>query len=77
MWSVDPLAAHVKGVSYGGRRRPRRSPVSLLGGPTFMASDEVGHLAACTNGLALHPPSRSRMTGPPAACLDEAPLTVA
>ncbi|MEH0416925.1 acyl-CoA dehydrogenase family protein [Streptomyces sp. B21-083] len=51
--------------------------VELLGGLAFMASDEVGHLAACTNGLALHPPSRSRMTGPLAAYLDEAPLTVA
>lgn len=51
--------------------------VELLGGLAFMASDEIGYLAACVNGLALHPPSRSRMTGPLAAYLDEAPLTVA
>lgn len=51
--------------------------VELLGGLAFMSSDEVGHLAACTNGLALHPPSRARMTGPLAAYLNEAPLTVA
>lgn len=42
-----------------------------------MTSDEVGYLAVCTNGLALHPPSRSRMTGPLAAYLAEAPLTIA
>ncbi|MDQ0936640.1 acyl-CoA dehydrogenase family protein [Streptomyces turgidiscabies] len=51
--------------------------VELLGGLGFMASDEIGYLAACANGLALHPPSRSRMTGPLAAYLDEAPLTIA
>ncbi|MFF9282535.1 acyl-CoA dehydrogenase [Streptomyces griseosporeus] len=51
--------------------------VELLGGLNFMTSDEVGHLAACTHGLALHPPSRSRMTGPLAAYLADAPLTVA
>lgn len=51
--------------------------VELLGGLNFMTSDEVGYLAACTNGLALHPPSRSRMTGPLAAYLADGPLTVA
>ncbi|WP_260463222.1 acyl-CoA dehydrogenase [Streptomyces sp. TRM72054] len=51
--------------------------VELLGGLNFMSSDEIGHLAACTHGLALHPPSRSRMTGPLAAYLAGGPLTVA
>lgn len=51
--------------------------VELLGGLNFMTSDEVGYLAACANGLALHPPSRTRMTGPLAAYLADAPLTVA
>ncbi|MFF4836293.1 acyl-CoA dehydrogenase [Streptomyces sp. NPDC001315] len=51
--------------------------VELLGGLNFMTSDEVGYLAACTNGLALHPPSRSRMTQPLSAYLGDAPLTVA
>jgi alkylation response protein AidB-like acyl-CoA dehydrogenase len=51
--------------------------VELLGGLNFMTSDEVGYLAACTNGLALHPPSRSRMTGPLSAYLANEPLTVA
>jgi alkylation response protein AidB-like acyl-CoA dehydrogenase len=51
--------------------------VELLGGLNFMTSDEVGHLAACANGLALHPPSRSRMTGPFAAYLADQPLTIA
>ncbi|GEC08300.1 oxidoreductase [Streptomyces spinoverrucosus] len=51
--------------------------VELLGGLNFMSSDEIGHLATCTHGLALHPPSRSRMTGPLAAYLAGDPLTVA
>ncbi|MGX1129054.1 alkylation response protein AidB-like acyl-CoA dehydrogenase [Streptomyces glaucescens] len=51
--------------------------VELLGGLNFMTSDEVGHLAACANGLALHPPSRSRMTGPFAAYLADQPLMIA
>ncbi|CAL9643483.1 Isobutylamine N-hydroxylase [Streptomyces sp. enrichment culture] len=51
--------------------------VELLGGLNFMTSDEVGHLAACANGLALHPPSRSRMTGPLAAYLADQPLMIA
>ncbi|WP_369250826.1 acyl-CoA dehydrogenase [Streptomyces sp. R41] len=51
--------------------------VELLGGLNFMTSDEVGYLAACANGLALHPPSRSRMTGPLSAYLADEPLTIA
>jgi alkylation response protein AidB-like acyl-CoA dehydrogenase len=51
--------------------------VELLGGLNFMTSDEVGYLAACANGLALHPPSRSRMTGPLSAYLAGEPLTIA
>jgi alkylation response protein AidB-like acyl-CoA dehydrogenase len=51
--------------------------VELLGGLNFMTSDEVGYLAACANGLALHPPSRSRMTGPLSAYLANEPLTIA
>ncbi|MEV5547518.1 acyl-CoA dehydrogenase family protein [Streptomyces sp. NPDC052309] len=51
--------------------------VELLGGLNFMTSDEVGHLAACANGLSLHPPSRSRMTGPFSAYLADRPLAVA
>ncbi|WP_369189987.1 acyl-CoA dehydrogenase [Streptomyces sp. R08] len=51
--------------------------VELLGGLNFMSSDEVGHLAACANGLSLHPPARTRMTGPLATHLADGPLTVA
>ncbi len=51
--------------------------VELLGGLNFMTSDEVGHLAACANGLALHPPSRSRMTAPIAEYLADKPLAIA
>ncbi|MFJ2257772.1 acyl-CoA dehydrogenase [Streptomyces sp. NPDC087844] len=51
--------------------------VELLGGLNFMTSDEVGYLAACANGLALHPPSRTRMTGPLSAYLADEPLTIA
>jgi alkylation response protein AidB-like acyl-CoA dehydrogenase len=58
-----------------GRIVPRA--VELLGGLNFMTSDEIGHLAACANGLALHPPSRTRMTGPFSAYLADSPLTIA
>lgn len=51
--------------------------VELLGGLNFMTSDEIGHLAACAHGLALHPPSRTRMTGPLAGYLADGPLTIA
>ncbi|MGW3365008.1 hypothetical protein ACWDOR_18900 [Streptosporangium canum] len=51
--------------------------VGLLGDLDSTASDEVGHLATCTNGLALQPPARSRMTGPLAAYLVDGPLTIA
>ncbi|PAZ09972.1 oxidoreductase [Streptomyces sp. SA15] len=51
--------------------------VELLGGLNFMTSDEVGHLAACANGLSLHPPSRPRMTGPFSGYLADQPLTIA
>ncbi|MFF0162580.1 acyl-CoA dehydrogenase [Streptomyces sp. NPDC005263] len=51
--------------------------VELLGGLNFMTSDEVGHLAACANGLSLHPPSRSRMTEPIAGYLADRPLAIA
>ncbi|MBT2409743.1 acyl-CoA/acyl-ACP dehydrogenase [Streptomyces sp. ISL-12] len=58
-----------------GRIVPRA--VELLGGLNFMTSDEVGYLAATANGLSLHPPSRTRMTGPFAAYLADGPLTIA
>ncbi|MEV0598661.1 acyl-CoA dehydrogenase family protein [Streptomyces sp. NPDC050315] len=51
--------------------------VELLGGLNFMASDEIGHLAASSHGLALHPPSRSRMTGPLVDHLADRPLVIA
>ncbi|MFE6281484.1 acyl-CoA dehydrogenase [Streptomyces sp. NPDC057877] len=51
--------------------------VELLGGLNFMTSDEVGHLAASANGLSLHPPSRSRMTGPFSDYLADQPLAIA
>ncbi|MEV2211851.1 acyl-CoA dehydrogenase family protein [Streptomyces sp. NPDC050997] len=50
--------------------------VELLGGLNFMTSDEVGHLAACANGLSLHPPSRPRMTEPFAGYLADRPLAI-
>ncbi|MFI7131487.1 hypothetical protein ACIBQ1_37825 [Nonomuraea sp. NPDC050153] len=51
--------------------------VELLGDLDSTASDEVGHLATYVNGLALHPPARSQMTGPLAAYLADGPLTIA
>ncbi|MFF5213082.1 hypothetical protein [Streptosporangium sp. NPDC000396] len=51
--------------------------VELLGGLDSLASEEVGHLATCANGLDLHPPARQGMTGPLAAYLGDGPLTIA
>ncbi|MFE3907501.1 acyl-CoA dehydrogenase [Streptomyces sp. NPDC059153] len=51
--------------------------VELLGHPGSPASDEVGRLADFTNGLALQPLARSRMTGPLVAYLADGPLTIA
>ncbi|MDX2939025.1 acyl-CoA dehydrogenase [Streptomyces ipomoeae] len=51
--------------------------VELPGDLNVMASEEVGHLAACANGLILHPPARSQMTSPLAAYLAHGPLTIA
>ncbi|MEV7013919.1 hypothetical protein [Streptosporangium sp. NPDC051022] len=51
--------------------------VELLGDLDSTASDEVGHLATCANGLALQPPARFRMAGSLAAYLVDGPLTIA
>lgn len=50
--------------------------VELLGGMRFMIGDEVGYLSACCNGLALHPPARTKMTGPIAKWLAGGRLTI-
>ncbi|MFI7640515.1 hypothetical protein [Nonomuraea sp. NPDC049400] len=50
--------------------------VELLGDLNSTASEEVGHLTTCANGLALHPPARPQMTGPLAAYLVDGPLTI-
>jgi alkylation response protein AidB-like acyl-CoA dehydrogenase len=39
--------------------------VELLGGMNFIGSSDVGYLAASCNGLALHPPARTKMAGRP------------
>ncbi|MFI1577080.1 hypothetical protein [Embleya sp. NPDC020630] len=51
--------------------------VELLGNLDSAASAEVAHLTTCANGLALHPPTRARTTGPLAAYLADGrlPLT--
>ncbi|MGW5687799.1 hypothetical protein [Nonomuraea sp. NPDC003754] len=51
--------------------------VELLADLDSTGSDEVGYLATFANGLALHPPARSQMTGPLAAYLVDGPLTIA
>ncbi|WP_030685606.1 acyl-CoA/acyl-ACP dehydrogenase [Streptomyces sp. NRRL B-1347] len=51
--------------------------VELLGDHKSTASEEADYLATCANKLALHPPTRSRMTGPLAAYLVDGPLTLA
>ncbi|WP_199565245.1 acyl-CoA/acyl-ACP dehydrogenase [Spongiactinospora rosea] len=73
----EPALAHSLYVRYCvedalSRLVPRA--VELLGST---ASDEVGHLAACANGLASQPPVRSQMTGPLAAYLEGGSLTIA
>ncbi|MFI6184297.1 hypothetical protein ACIA8R_52830 [Nonomuraea sp. NPDC051191] len=51
--------------------------IELLGDLDSTASDEVGHLTTCVNGLVLQPPARFRMTSPFAAYLVDGPLTIA
>ncbi|MGW4476796.1 hypothetical protein ACWENQ_44695 [Nonomuraea sp. NPDC004354] len=51
--------------------------VELLADLDSTASGEVGYLATCANGLTLHPPARSQMTGPLAAYLVDGRLTIA
>ncbi|WP_157254853.1 acyl-CoA dehydrogenase [Nonomuraea typhae] len=51
--------------------------VELLGDLDSVASEEIGHLAACASGLDQHPPARQPMTGPLAAYLGGGPLTIA
>jgi len=50
--------------------------VELLGGLSFITSDDVGYLAAAVNGLGFHPPSRAKMAGPLLAYLAGAPLEI-
>ncbi|MEU5366079.1 acyl-CoA dehydrogenase family protein [Streptomyces sp. NPDC005925] len=41
-----------------------RRAVELLGGMAFISSGDVGYLAAASNGLSFHPPSRSSFAEP-------------
>jgi len=50
--------------------------VELLGGLSFISSDDTGYLAAAVNGLGFHPPSRAKMAGPLLAYLAGAPLEI-
>jgi alkylation response protein AidB-like acyl-CoA dehydrogenase len=50
--------------------------VELLGGLSFISSDDVAYLAAAVNGLGFHPPSRAKMAGPLLGYLAGAPLEI-
>ena len=50
--------------------------VELLGGLNFIGSDDTAYLAGAVNGLAFHPPSRSKMAGPLLGHLAGAPLEI-
>lgn len=50
--------------------------VELLGGMSFISSDDVAYLSAAVNGLGFHPPSRAKMAGPLLAHLAGAPLEI-
>jgi alkylation response protein AidB-like acyl-CoA dehydrogenase len=50
--------------------------VELLGGLSFIGSDDVAYLAAAVNGLGFHPPSRGKMAGPLLRHLAGAPLEI-
>ncbi|MEU0939676.1 acyl-CoA dehydrogenase [Embleya sp. NPDC005971] len=75
----DATLAHALYVRYGvqdalARIVPRA--VELLGRLDTADADEVAHLAGVADALALCAPTRSRMTGPLAAYLLDAPLTL-
>lgn len=56
--------------------RIARRAVELLGGVSYLSSDEVGYLAAASAALLFHPPSRTRMTGPICDYFTDGPLRV-
>lgn len=72
---VDALVVRYAVQDAIARTVPRA--VELLGGRQFMSNDEVGYLAACVNGLGLHPPARSKMSEPLMGYLAGAPLAIA
>lgn len=51
--------------------------VELLGGLSFISSDDTGYLAAAVNGLGFHPPARTKMAAPLLGYLAGAPLEIA
>lgn len=71
---VDSLYVRYAAQDTIARVVPRA--VELLGGLNFMSSDDIGYLAAAVNGLGLHPPARSRMSGPLARHLGGQPLEI-
>jgi hypothetical protein len=51
--------------------------VELLGGLSFISSDDTGYLAAAVNGLGFHPPARTKMAAALLGYLAGAPLEIA
>jgi alkylation response protein AidB-like acyl-CoA dehydrogenase len=67
----------VRYATQGVIARVVSSAVELLGGMAFISSPEVAQLAAATQALAFHPPSRSRMVEPLLEVFAGEALTVA
>jgi alkylation response protein AidB-like acyl-CoA dehydrogenase len=55
---VLPLALAARYTAQGSIRRAVATAVEVLGGMRFIKDPMVGYLAAATNALAFHPPSR-------------------
>ncbi len=67
-------------VRYAGQGAIARivpQAVELLGGLSFISSDDTGYLAAAVNGLGFHPPARTKMAAPLLGYLAGAPLEIA
>ena len=50
--------------------------VEALGGMAYIGSSDIAYLAACTNALSFHPPSRARMSEALCDYFSGAPLRV-
>ncbi len=75
----DALLARALFARYACERTIERvvmTASALAGGMAFISSPEVAYLLGATRALAFHPPSRAAASGPLAAYLAGAPLTL-